>query len=533
MSFYKNSIKVIEDTRARLQLKEHKTGFFKNKIKTYELLVNVLVKLSKHQPLKGYIQETLYFVEKAKARTFLDGLHEGKVNLSTKLSPEIREEELKITREISKIQTGLVKPGLSDSKREELLKKLEKVEENYLNLIHKIKRANPEYAGIVYPEPYKLDDIQKKLLSEDMAVIEYFLGKEHSFMFCITKNDFKVEKIASIRQLNESVYAYLKLLSSQKAKDFKGIAASRYLYKELIYPFEDKIKGIKNLIIIPDGYLHYLPFETLVADTSRTRFLVEDYKMSYAPSASSLINLLERRRKDTEKKDLLAFADPVYTFKKLPGLDINAEQILRKFYLEKGFAFYPLKYSGKEVKQIGKLIQKPYRDIFIGEKAREEILKKISLTDYKIIHFATHGLLDEDEVGRSGLVLTLDDDPQEDGFFQVREIYNTRLNADLVVLSACQTGKGKLEKGEGVSGLSRAFLYAGAESVVVSLWNINDKSTALFMGYFYEYLARGESKSQALRLAKLKMQQSKYSHPYHWAAFILIGDFDSPVKISR
>jgi CHAT domain-containing protein len=102
-----------------------------------------------------------------------------------------------------------------------------------------------------------------------------------------------------------------------------------------------------------------------------------------------------------------------------------------------------------------------------------------------------------------------------------------------VVLSACQTGKGKLEKGEGVSGLSRAFLYAGAESVVVSLWNINDKSTALFMGYFYEYLARGESKSQALRLAKLKMQQSKYSHPYHWAAFILIGDFDSPVKMAR
>ena len=169
----------------------------------------------------------------------------------------------------------------------------------------------------------------------------------------------------------------------------------------------------------------------------------------------------------------------------------------------------------------------------IYKRLKEEILKKISLNDYKIIHFATHGLLDEDVVGRSGLVLTLDNDSQEDGFFQVREIYNSRLNADLVVLSACQTGKGKLEKGEGVSGLSRAFLFAGAESVVVSLWNINDKSTALFMSHFYKYLVRGESKAEALRQAKLKMIQSKYSHPYHWAAFVLVGDFDSPVKITR
>ena len=155
------------------------------------------------------------------------------------------------------------------------------------------------------------------------------------------------------------------------------------------------------------------------------------------------------------------------------------------------------------------------------------------MTNYKVLHFATHGLLDERIPMRSALVLSLDQDPQEDGFYQVREIYNTKLSADLVVLSACQTGKGQLEKGEGVSGLSRAFLYAGAQSVLVSLWNINDRATAEFMEHFYTYLSRGESKEKALQSAKKRMLKSKYAHPFYWAAFVLIGDYKSPVNITK
>lgn len=537
LAFYRKSIEVIEDTRAKLQLKEHKAGFFKDKIKVYESLVNLLFEMHQKQPSKDYNQESFYFVEKAKARAFFDSLQEAKIDLKKDFSVEIKEKEYRINRGISRLQTNLLKPNLAEKKEKEIIVKLESLEDQYRNLILRIKRENPAYAGLVFPEPYKLEEIQKRLLSEDTVIIEYFLGKEHSFMFCITSNDFEVKKISSIENLNESVYAYLKLLSSRKEKNFKGVLAAKHLYKELIHPFQNKIKATKNLIIIPDGHLHYLPFETLVAESrnekSKIHYLIDDYKISYAPSASSLINLLERKRGVKVKKDLLAFAEPVYAIKKTSGAEINAEQILRTFYLEKGFNFSPLKYSGEEVKGIAKLIKKTSRDIYTREEAKEEIVKKLSLTDYKIIHFATHGLLDEEVVGRSGLVLTLDDDPKEDGFFQVREIYNSRLNANLVVLSACQTGKGKLEKGEGVSGLSRAFLYAGAESVLVSLWNINDKSTAQFMTYFYKYLTRGDSKVQALRLAKIKMIQSKYSHPYYWAAFVLIGDFNSPVKISK
>lgn len=157
-------------------------------------------------------------------------------------------------------------------------------------------------------------------------------------MFFITRNDFGIHKLSSISNLKESVYAYLKLLSSGKEKSFKGISASKHSYKELIHPFQAKIKKMKNLIIIPDGNLHYLPFETLAAEgkmkKSKTRYLVEDYRISYAPSTSSLINLLARKREEKRNKDLLAFADPVYTFNKTSGPEIEDGRILREFYLE-------------------------------------------------------------------------------------------------------------------------------------------------------------------------------------------------------
>jgi CHAT domain-containing protein/Tfp pilus assembly protein PilF len=537
LSSYKKAIDIIEGIRAKIQLKEQKSGFLMDKTKIYESVINLLFELHQKQPSMNYNKELTYFVEKAKARTFLDGLQENKINLKANLPIQLRDEENKITREFSKIQTALVKPGLSKSKREELFQLLKRTEDNYQHLVNKIKRNKPEYASIVYPDPCKLAEIQNRLLSRETAIIEYFLGEKNSFMFCITPNDFQVKKLSSTKNLNDSIHAYLKLLSNPKGKNFKGLLAGRHLYKILIHPFREKIRGIEYLIIIPDGKLHYLPFETLVVadseDKTKTKYLVESYKISYAPSASSLINLLTRKREAKIKKDLLAFADPVYTFKETPGLKIDAERILRDFYLDQGFSLHPLKYSGIEVKKISKLIKKGARDIYTKHEAKEETVKKLSLKDYKIIHFATHGLLDEEVVGRSGLVLTLDNDPQEDGFYQVREIYNNRLNANLVVLSACQTGKGKLEKGEGVSGLSRAFLHAGAESVVVSLWNINDKSTALFMTFFYEYLVQGKTKVEALRLAKLKMINNQYSHPYYWAAFVLIGDYNSQVQVFK
>jgi CHAT domain-containing protein len=161
------------------------------------------------------------------------------------------------------------------------------------------------------------------------------------------------------------------------------------------------------------------------------------------------------------------------------------------------------------------------------------MVKSLPLEDFRIIHFATHSLLDEKNANRSALVLKLDDDPAEDGFFQAREIYGVKLNADLIVLSACQTAKGKIEKGEGIQGLARAFFYAGTKSVLASLWKIDDRSTAEFMKLFYEYLVDGKTKQEALRLTKIKMLGTEYSEPYYWASFVLIGESDCPVILQK
>jgi CHAT domain-containing protein len=263
--------------------------------------------------------------------------------------------------------------------------------------------------------------------------------------------------------------------------------------------------------------------------------LVENFNISYAPSVSVLYNLLIRKMKKIPRKNILGFANPVYLIpgKSKMGSPPDQDEVLRKYYLEKGFNLSPLLYSEIEIRNISKYFKKKFRDFYLRDDAKEENLKQLPLSNYSIIHFATHGLLNETIVSRTALVLTLDNDPAEDGFVQVREIYDIKLNAELVVLSACQSGKGKIHKGEGVSGLTRAFLYAGAKSVVASLWNINDKSTSQFMTYFYEFISQGMAKIEALQRAKIKMIKSDYSHPFYWAAFILSGEYNSPIKIPK
>jgi CHAT domain-containing protein len=168
----------------------------------------------------------------------------------------------------------------------------------------------------------------------------------------------------------------------------------------------------------------------------------------------------------------------------------------------------------------------------LNHRASEKIVKNLPLDDYQILHFACHAILDERLPFRSALVLSKEDSFEEDGFLQVSEIYNLRMSSNLVILSACQTGRGRLEKGEGVLGLPRIFFYSGAKSVVSTLWRIDDKSTSIFMNYFYGFLAQGNNKAHSLQMAKLKMLKSKYTHPFYWAAFVLNGDYASRVSFS-
>jgi CHAT domain-containing protein len=205
----------------------------------------------------------------------------------------------------------------------------------------------------------------------------------------------------------------------------------------------------------------------------------------------------------------------------------SVQETLRSVFEESGrWELRPLVESAREVSGIAKLYGPDKVAVYLRETAKEENVKgNESLSTARRIHFATHGVMSERQPQYSGLVLTLDEDPQEDGLLQVYEIFNLKLNAELVVLSACKTGLGKEVKGEGLIGLTRAFMYAGAPSVVVSLWQVADRSTAEMMVKFYEQLDRAEDKAEALRQAKLAMiQAGRYAHPFYWAPFILVGE---------
>jgi CHAT domain-containing protein len=533
---YQKAIDVIDHIRSQIFLDTYKTGFVKDKFKVYEFLINLLYRLNIEDLSSSHADEMFHVVERAKGRAFLEGLGESKIDIRKSLSPGLKKRENELSGRISLIIQELSRPDLSKKRRKKLLNKLKQEEDEYISLISRIRVEVPELANLVSASPCGVEQVQKNLDGKT-ALIEYFLGESESFMFFITRNEFGMYGLPSRSKIEKSIKAYLKILSGPSKGEFKGTLAARRIYGELFFPAEGNIpESVENLIIVPDGILYSLPFETLIPNTqdrsSKDDYLVANYKISYVPSFSALLFLSENKVKHESPKSLMAFGNPSYTLKDSSNGKKSKThvEVLRELYLDQGFDFSPLPYTEREILEISSYFPDDRKDIYLKDEAREEIFKEAPLQDYQIIHFACHGFLAEEFPFRSALILALDDDPQEDGFLQVRELYNLRLKADLVVLSACQTGKGKLERGEGILGLPRVFFYAGAKSVILTLWRINDESTATFMSLLYHYLSKGNDKAQALRLAKLEMINSRFSHPFYWAAFVLNGDSNSKLN---
>jgi CHAT domain-containing protein len=362
-------------------------------------------------------------------------------------------------------------------------------------------------------------------------------------------------------EIDEQVAAYRKLLTqhasaltlNQLLEDLHRLGAK--LYASLMQPLEPAIAANRTLIIVPDGALAYLPFEALVPPTSRgasagrpTSYLVEKFAVLYGPSASALVTVrVMNQNSSAPSKMLLAFGDPDLALP--PGAPTAASSreqtrsvsndhlssavpstsavAASEDYSERGFSFTPLPYTRDEVLAISKLFPASQRQVYLGPDAREETVKSAKLDDFRYIHFASHGFIDEAKPGRSGIVLSRDPKSSEDGVLQMGEIMRLKMNADLVTLSACSTGLGKLVSGEGMLGLTRSFFYSGARNLTVSLWNVNDSATASLMKTYYENLKRGQPMSVALQHAKLSLlrgQNPAWRHPYFWAPFVLVGD---------
>lgn len=509
---YKNSISIIEDIRSQIKLEEFRATYFGSdkRIEAYQNLIDLLIKLHSQEPQKNYHLEAFEYLERAKARAFLDTLEVSEINISQGIDQKLLNQEKELMNDISKLYKKLLASGLSSEQINQINEEIKTREEKLDTLKVEIRALSPAYASLKYPEIITLEETQKKLIDNKTAILAYSVGKENSYAFIITNKKFKTYPIPPRRELQENVSKYLRMITDRDNNNFE---LGFELFQMLVRPGLDKT--IKKIIFIPDDILHYLPFEALLADGDKKEWLIKKYTIAYAPSASSLREIIKRRKSNHLKTsmDIVAFGDPSFS----SNLSAN-------FALASDFHFTPLKYSGLEIERIASLFKKGKTSVFSKEKATEEELKMQNLSGYKILHFATHGLIDDKKPARSSILLSMDSDQKEDGLLQMREIFNLKLNADLVTLSACQTALGQFIRGEGFEGLSRAFFYAGASSLLVSLWSIDDEASFQLMERFYYHLRSSLSIMDSLQKAKTELIESQVlSHPYYWAGFITIG----------
>jgi CHAT domain-containing protein len=471
------------------------------------------------------VDEALAISEKYHARAFLDLLVESRANLRQVLPRELLDREATISKKISATQRELWQEGISKEREQQLKKDLADEENSLEQFQLEVRRSNPRYAALKYLEPLSTQTIQREMLDNQTGLLEYFVGEEKSFAWLVTKDKVSFATLPGAKDLNRLVGDYRKSIA-EKSSPATFVAQSHQLYHTLIQPFEGNLSSLHRLIIVPDGPLTSLPFETLAPDRKgQAEYLVERFAIGYEPSASAFA-AIKATSSQTESRGLVAFGDPAYETDMQIEKSTASASASRAAYVEGGLDLRRLPYTRTEVNAIGALFTSADRKVFLGPDANESQVKSERLDKYRYVHFAVHGFVDEEIPARSGVILALQNNDKEDGILQMTEIMRLKLNSDLVTLSACRTGLGKVIGGEGVLGLTRAFLYAGSRSVVASLWNVNDTATAELMKSFYANLKKGQSKDEALRQAKLtllKGKQANWRHPYYWAPFVLVG----------
>lgn len=484
------ALDLIENIRGNISSERTRSTFLENKIYVYELLTGVY--LAKENNARAF--ET---VERAKARTFIDMLATrqlGESRYSDSIKDLIKQEHtlsLAIDKKIDKQDVS------------EELRRLAQVRKQ-------LKQKAPQYSSLVTVENISADELQSKL--DNMIILEYFLGTEAAFAFVVTDSDIKAfvldestpEIEARIQKFRRSsTGADLNILDKSWQDDLN------YLYETLIEPVEGSLDPDKLICIIPHKLLHHLPFNALVSKIDKKaktipkpEFLIEKYKIVIAPTANILKFLVTPEKKSISLDKILMMANAVYPepWNELAYADLEADEL--------------------------KLLI-PETTIFKKEKATETYFKNNS-NNFSIIHLATHGILYPEAPLDSRILLTKDG--QNDGYLTVEEIFNLELKADLIILSACESGKltgyttayrKTLPYGDDIVGLTRALIYAGTPVIISSLWEINDKATKDLLLEFYKNLKSGDDYISAFRNAQLTLmkKQTKYYHPNYWASF--------------
>ncbi|MEW6322841.1 MAG: CHAT domain-containing protein [Acidobacteriota bacterium] len=508
-AYFESALTVLEAQNGTVLLEGFRAGALSGALTIYDdpydLYLDLLLR-------GGREREAFRLAERARARAFLDQLAMAREQVAAGVAPDLVDEERRILESISRDQAELRSADLAAERRRALTAGVDAAEQRLLALRARISSAHPGLGDARYPRLLAVEDVQARLLGEDEVLIEYFLGAESSTVWMIARDRLEVRRLPARAAVEQDVRELLAALSTPQG----DYAARSHALGAQLLPFD--LSAERRLLIVPHGMLHYLPFEAL--RTPDGAFLIERHTVAYAPSASSLAFL---RGRPTGGAEVVAVGNPV-----IRGSDVALE---RGAGIDRVGLLKPLAFSGLELRQIGEVYGRAAR-VVEGADATEAALNPNRLANAAVIHFATHGLVDEERPERSGLALTASP-PESDGVLQMREVFGLRLTAALVTLSACQTALGKQATGEGMVGLARSFFYAGAGAVLASLWNVDDRSTAELMRPFYEALADGARIDDAARRAKLALigRGGPWAHPYHWAPFIVTGHAAATVPV--
>lgn len=524
------SIGILESVRYDLTDDRLRTSFLASRRSYYDFYIDLLMELDRREPGQGYADQALAKSEMGRARALLDLLTEARFELTRGISLELREKEKDVRARLSQIQRRIEEELSKESSPSPVVPELEarrqETEREQQEVEQRIKAESPLYAQVRYPSPLQREEIQK-LLRPDEALLEYSLGEERAYLFVVTTEGLTSYPLKTApAAIEDDIRTVRDVMEKRDGLPFAYFRAAHRLYEELVAPAREAIRGKRRLLIAPDGVLYRLNFEALLTREAHReadcRFLVEDWTVSTEPSASVLSSLSQQRpaaEGNESPKRLLAFA-PDYGS---AGAGDPARSAGSGIRPDAAQAPLPaLEGAKREVAAIAGLYPQDQVKVYIGaEASRRSIQQNRLMGTARWIHFAGHARLDEEHPEKSCLVLT-------DGPLQVQDIFNLELNADLVVLSACRTA-GKVVTGEGLVGLTRAFLYAGSPSVVVTLWQVADSSAGDLMLRFYENLDRNGDKAEALRQAKLariaegRQTGGRLARPYYWAPFILVG----------
>lgn len=504
LNCFQEAIRVARHTQKTYDNEEAKL-FFVNKVHSvYEHAIRAAYQLYQHTQDEQYARLALQFSEKGKASVLSEILREVDIKTSGSVNDSLVNGERLIKQQITANRLKLVESSDS-AQNEEYRRKLNDLEIALARVVKQLQRDEKYYQLKYQEDTLDIAVWQSQLLAEDDLLLEYFAGEDQMYIFALSSNALTMHQVPLDSTFQKSWQKVQNHLFAYDYGDEYQFQWGQQLYQSLLAPVTEHLADKQRLIIIPSGELSYLPFELLTDSDQPNRYLLHDYTINYAFSGALLHEAHSRSEKSEEQK-VLAMAP-------FAGQNVRSSR---------DTGLNPLYFSGKEVASVG-------GSLYLEKEATKQQFLKIA-GSYNILHLATHASVDDENPLQSFIAFYPQDEESIAGYrLYTHELYNLRLDSvNLVVLSSCDAGNGRLVKGEGIISLARAFAYAGCPNIVTTLWKADDRAAATIAAQMHNYLKKGYAKDEALRQAKLDYlddpEMKGATAPYYWANFVFIGN---------